>query len=240
MTEYSSGAYIVSRKDRRGKRNRDPRRRPGKAAGLLVIVLLLLTAGICLLVVFLPRIKFAGVSGAADFSGKTYYFLTTAKATDRLTAREHAQYAAERGGAGYIYNDGNYRIIAAAYERESDAKTLASVNADADYFAFSLPSAACDGGDKATLEYLAGELFTVCATAASELDRGNITEASAEYAVRAALDKLTALACSASSERIKTAAAECVLYEIPQGRSVLSYIRYVQVRALVRMRAALE
>lgn len=239
MTEYSSGAYIVSRKERRGGRNRDPRRRPNRAAGFLVIALLLLTAGICLLVVFLPKFKPTGVSGAAEFTGRTFYFLTTAKETDRLKAREQAQYAIERGGAGYIYNDGNYRIIAAAYEREADAKTLASVNADADYFAFSLPSAACDGGDRAALEYLADELFAVCSTAASELDRGNITEASAEYAVRAALDKLTALACSASSERIKTAAAECVQYEIPQGRSVLSYIRYVQVRALVHMRAAL-
>ncbi len=239
MTEYSSGAYIVSRKGRRGGRGRDPRRRPNRAAGILVIVLLLLTAGICLLVVFLPEFKISGVGGAADFSGKTFYFLTTGKATDRLAAREQAQYAIERGGAGYIYNDGNYRIVAAAYEREADAKTLASVNADADYFAFSLPSAACDGGDKATLEYLAGELFTVCATAATELDRGNITEASAEYAVSSALDKLVALACSASSERIKSAASECAYYEIPQGRSVLSYIRYVQVRMLVVMRAAL-
>ena len=54
-----------------------------------------------------------------------------------------------------------------------------------------------------------------------------------------ALDKLAALACSASSERIKSAAAECAYYEAPQGRSVLSYIRYVQVRMLVVMRAAL-
>lgn len=74
MTEYSSGAYIVSRKGRRGGRGRDPRRRPNRAAGILVIVLLLLTAGICLLVVFLPEFKISGVGGSADFSGKTFTF----------------------------------------------------------------------------------------------------------------------------------------------------------------------
>lgn len=229
MAEYSSGAYIV---ERGGRRSGGPGR-PNRAAGVIIIVLLLLTAGICLLIVFLPRYITHGVSGTPSFAGKTFYLLELGKETERFTARERAQYAIERGGAGYIYNDGNYRIITSVYDREADAKTLASVNADCDYFALSFPQVAAESGDKAVLDYVCGEMFTLCATAITELDRGNITEASAEHAVRSALDEACRLSYSAGSERIKNAVLAAARFDIPQGRSVLSYLRYLQVRAVV-------
>ena len=237
MKEYESGAYLVSRRYRNRKPERYKSRRPRKAAGVLIAVLLLLTAGICVRVVFLPKLS-VPTSGAPSFKGKTYYLLATAKATDRAQASVAAQYAAERGGAGYIYNDGNYHIIAAVYEREADAKTLASMNADSHYFALTIPPSACGAGDKRALEYLTGEWFQTVSAAATELDRGNITESAAEHALSVACRRLYDCADGAESARFKRAVTAVCEYVMPQSVTVLSYIRYVQTYAVVAAHVA--
>lgn len=237
MKEYDSGAYLVSRNSyKRAPNNRRPRR--GKsAAGVLIVVLLMLTAGICALVYFLSRTQ--AVSGAPVFVGKTFYFLAIAQETDRTEALKTSQYAIERGGAGYIYNDGNYHTVAAVYDREADVKTLVSVNSGSHYFELSLPQSTYEDGDRAVLEYLTGDWFTVVMTAATELDRGNITDSAAEHAVRTALLQLKKAALGAESEYIRSAVEEVCEYSVPQGRSVLSYIRYIHVRAVAEVAAAL-
>lgn len=237
MKEYDSGAYLVSRRYRNRKPEKYKSRRPRKAAGVLIAVLLLLTAGICLLVVFLPSLSTPS-GGAPSFKGKTYYMLATAEVTDRAQAVVAAQYAAERGGAGYIYNNGSYHIIAAVYERETDAKTLASVNADSHYFALAVPPSTCGAGDKRALEYLTGEWFNTVTVAATELDRGNITESAAEHALSAALRRLRDHADGAETARLKRALTAVCEYAMPQSVTVLSYLRYVQVYAVIAAQIA--
>ncbi|MCM1367747.1 MAG: hypothetical protein NC184_02930 [Roseburia sp.] len=238
MKEYDSGAYLVSRGSyKRASDYKKPRR--GKAAaGVLIAILLMLTAGICALVYFLSRTQTA--SGTPVFAGKTFYFLAIAQETDRTEALKTSQYAVERGGAGYIYNDGSYHTVAAVYDREADVKTLVSVNSGSHYFALSLAQSAHADGDRAALEYLAGEWFDTVMTAATELDRGNISDSAAEHAVRAALIRLEKAACLADSEYLKTALEAVCEYSIPQGRSVLSYIRYIHVRAVAEVIAVLN
>ncbi len=237
MKDNQSGAYFVSRRTLRDTPRRK-RRGSHRAAGVLIAVLLLLTAGICLLVVFLPeRSESTGVS--AGFGGKTYYFLATAETDEKVQALTSAQYAAERGGAGYIYNNGKYRIVASAYEREADVKTLVEVNADSHYFSLTFANSSYAKGDKRVLECLTGEWFSTVFTAASELDRGNITEAAAEHAVKKASGKLRKLAYSAESDRLKTAVVSVSL-ECPASRSVLSFIRYVNVGMLISVYDALN
>ena len=241
MKDEQSGAYLVSRnyRARRTTHYRN-RRRPRRAAGVLIAVLLLLTAGICLLVVFLPRLSAVGAGGAVGFKGKTYYMLATAEVTDRTEALIAAQTAAERGGAGYIYNNGSYHIVAAAYEREADAKTLVSVNANSHYFALALPAAECGAGDRRALEYLTGEWFTTVDTAATELDRGNISDAAAERAVFDACMELSDRTYGADTKKLQRALASATEYSSPQSRSVLSYIRYVQTNVIVSAHNALK
>ena len=137
MSEYDSGAYFVRRGGRRN-RNRNGSGRSRRAAGVLITVLLILTAAICALVALLPRLSTVGAP-APDFDGKTFYMLAIGRATDREQAQTMAQYAVERGGAGYIYNDGEYKIVAAVYDKESDAKTLTSVNENSYYFELTVP-----------------------------------------------------------------------------------------------------
>ncbi|MCH5155375.1 MAG: hypothetical protein J1F69_02105 [Clostridiales bacterium] len=231
---YSDSAYIIQRGGRKAVRRRGGAR---KAAGILIAVLLLLTAAICLLVVFLPRAGVGSVS-ASETLGKTYYFLCTSEAEERTQALLYAQDTKERGGGGYLYNDGKYKIIAAVYNSESDVKTLVTVNPNSFYFSLSIPSGNYSGGDKAVLKYLSGEWFNTLSTASTELDRGNITEAAAEYAATRACKKLRDLALSASSEKLKSAVISCE-YSPLSTQTVLSYIRYIHVQFVISVLSAL-
>lgn len=224
MRYSQSDAYII---ERGGRKNRRRGGGAGRAAGILIAVLLLLTAAICLLVVFLPRAGNKSVDAPATV-GKTYYFLCTAETDDRTQAVLSAQNAMERGGAGYLYNDGKYRIIAAVYSRESDVKTLVTVNADSFYFSLGLPGGNYKQEDKAVINYLTGEWFDTVSAAATELDRGNLTQAAAEYAVTRACAQLRNLAYKAT-EKLKTSILSCT-YSQPNTQSVLSYIRYINVQ----------
>ncbi|MDE6201528.1 MAG: hypothetical protein K2M47_06610 [Clostridiales bacterium] len=230
-------AYIIQR----GGRRSSSRRRGGarRSAGILISVLLLLTAAICLLVVFLPRNGNKSVGASATADAKTYYFLCTAETEDKTQSLVSAKNTMDRGGAGYVYNDGKYRIIAAVYNRESDVKTLVTINADSFYFSLGLPGGNYASGDKAVLDYLTGEWFDAVSDAATELERGNITESAAEYAVMRAVDKLHGLAENAKSSKLKSAILSYA-YELPQSQTVLSYIRYVHVRYVVGAISALN
>lgn len=229
MREDSSGVYIVSR--RAAKRSYGGRRRG--AVGVLVTVLLLLTAGICALVVILPRLDGAGggEASAPAFSGKSYYMLATCETDGYAEAAVAAQDASARGGAGYIYNNGKYHVVAAVYSREADAKTLASVNPDSHYFEVWLSPTALTDAETAALEYLVGDWFDAVYTAATELDRGNATDAAADYAVMRACAELSRYAepCGERLRRTLQAASE---YDTVRSRSTLSYIRYITVRAI--------
>lgn len=237
MRYSQNDAYIIERGGRKSSRRR--RSGAGRAAGILIAVLLLLTAAICLLVVFLPRIGNKSTAASASVTAsKTYYFLCTTETDERLSAIASSQNAIERGGGGYIYNDGKYKIIAAVYAKESDAKTLVTVNANSFYFSLSLPGGEYASGDKAVIDYLTGEWFDTLLTVATELDRANTTEAAAEYAVQSACNRLRDLALKANSEKLKNAICACV-YSPPQTQTVLSYIRYIHVQFVVAAYSAL-
>lgn len=223
--------YIISRRPRRSEKYRDPRR-PKRAAGVLVIVLLLLTAGICALVWLLPGLT-ETAGGSPSFGGKTFYFLATAKTDERVEALTAAQAASDRGGAGHIYNDGEYRVIAAVYDRESDVKTLVSVNADSHYFALEYPKLDCDERDRRALEYLTGEWFSSVFAAVTELDRGNITDAAAERAVFSCCRRLEKLAYDCADRALQNALLSAVELDGQASRSTLSFLRLIHVKAIV-------
>lgn len=243
-----SGAYLISRSRRSKSTGRSGgggggRRSGGGrgAAGLLILVLLLLTAGICALVIFLPRLTGEEKSDAKAFGGKTFYMLSTGETDDFQTAAAYAKDAAGRGGAGYVYNDGSYHAIAAVYARESEAKALAAANENAYYFKFAFPSVSCGDNDRKALDCLCGEWFNAVYDACASLDRGLSSEAEADFAVRKANSKLRRLGAAAESAIVADAVARACEYDMldNMNRSVLSYLRFFTVRALVEVHTAL-
>lgn len=233
--DHTTGAYIVPKRPRPdggggGRRHR--------VAAALIAVLLILTAAIIALIVLLPYFTKQKRDGGA-FEGRTFYFLAAAKSDTPDKAYEDSVIITARGGAGYIYNDGSYRIIAAVYKRESDAAALSAVNSGSSYFAVYLAPAA-KGGDTDALEYLCGEWSDILAEAAAALDRGNITAAAADYSAAMACDRLFKLADGIDNEALKRALYAACEYDVPQGRTTLSYIRYVAVRAIALVSVALS
>ncbi|MCH5163102.1 MAG: hypothetical protein J1G38_06390 [Clostridiales bacterium] len=224
MAQYSSGAYFISKKRRGPSGGR-------RGVGFLIVVLLLLTAGICILAVFFP-FGSEQASSEAETTAATFYFLATQECTDRQAASDGALSASSRGGAGYIYNDGSYKIIAAAYRKEGDAKALAEVNDGAFYFKFELKFGSIESKDRAAVKYLTGEWFDALFNAADSLERGNITDAEADRTVRAACLKLLRYADKSNGKSLVRALQKAGEYSPPTGRSLQSYIRYVAVRAL--------
>ena len=93
------------------------------------------------------------------------------------------------------------------------------------------PSRDYSSGDRAVIDYVFGDWFASVYTAATELERGNITESAAEHAVGAACGKLCALADNASV-LLQRAVYSCE-YDAPQTRSVISYIRFITVKTVL-------
>lgn len=213
------------------KRRRTSSRGSKKAIGAIITLLLLVSVGICLFVVFFPMGSRAASSAVSSGDGKTIYLLATAEEDDRETALLQALSASERGGAGFLYNDGKYHTVAAAYERESDVKTLVTVNADSHYFSITFGGGEHKKGDQKLLDYFFGEWFSVMSRAASELERGNITESSAERAAFEACNTLCRYAYAAESESLRRAVTSCG-FSPPPSRSLLSYIRYIHVQII--------
>ncbi|MCH5350909.1 MAG: hypothetical protein J1F39_02945 [Clostridiales bacterium] len=233
MAEYSSGAYFIKRKNGGG----------GRGAALLVIVLLVLTAGIILLAVFLPKKSEDGlISGAPPAnSEKKFYYLVTGESGDITTALLLVQECSSRGGAGYLYNDGIFRSVAAVYDRESDVKELTEVNEGASYFSLAMPPCKLSGKDSAALNYAFGEFNEALYNASRELDRGKMSDAAADFAVSSACRKLKALSLSMENAALARAFDIASEYDaVGDSRTLLSYIRFVQVRATVEVYYALS
>lgn len=233
MREDRSGAYVLSR---RGGRNKKSAASGRRIAGVIISMLLLASVGICLAVVFYPQGSES--ASASGFGGKTVYFLATAETESRDGALLEAKSASDRGGAGYIYNDGKYHVVAAAYERESDVKTLVTVNADSHYFSLSFSGGEYAPADERVIEYLLGEWFGVMSGAASELERGNITEAKAERAAFSACNTLLRLADGAGVGLRRALSDRS--FSAPSNRSLLSSIRYFHVEILFSVYYAMQ
>lgn len=217
MDSENSSAYIINR---RGKSVRE-RRGGGKKAGALIAALIILSAVICLLVVFIPRAH--AVSKSSEKSGGTKIFaLCMGEFDGRPEAELCAKDTGERGGAGYVYNDGKYRVIAALYLSEQDAAAVAKVNEGASYFAIEFPLIDCDGEQSKALDYFFGEWFSALSNSAAQLEKGEITQANAEFAARSACKKLRNL-CVGALDGV------CEMGEAGE-KSVLSFIRYTQAK----------
>lgn len=100
-----------------------PRRRSVRRIymGRIVALVSVLCLTVCiLLLVFAPSRR-----GTFEIKQHNYFFVTTASTEYSSDATEKALAIKRAGGAGYILNDGTFRVMAAVYSNEGEAATVA-------------------------------------------------------------------------------------------------------------------
>ena len=120
-----------------------PKKQKGKTLAILCMIL-------CFCATLFLADYFSGGYILADFDARptvtiednSYYCVQTGMYTDQKTAELYAQNVKARGGAGYVYYDGTYRVIASIYQSALQAKTVAekmeSTGVFSTVFSFSL------------------------------------------------------------------------------------------------------
>lgn len=227
-------AYIISRG---GKRPRYKRRRK-RGAGLLVCALLVLSAAATSLAYFLPRVSKAGAPIA---QAAVFYLMATAKSDNYLTALENAQYAAERGGAGALFNDGeNFHAVATVTCDRATATALASVNENSYIITLSVPVPESGDGDTELFNSII-EFFNAVTSAAENLDRGSISQSAAMHSHDTALAKVISKRSNAMYYPLAHVAEDIAdSAKIGVGaRSMPSYLRYIASGGVIALYNAL-
>lgn len=114
---YGDTPHIIDKK----RKKRVVKRKTGGLTPLSLVVILVFTATIiALLWAVSPLFEKSGQVG-----GKNWYFVCVYTETTSEKAQISANSVRERGGAGYVINDGKYRITASVYDSEKDAKKVA-------------------------------------------------------------------------------------------------------------------
>ena len=122
---YGDEPHIIQKRpqNRRGYRSNYGKNR---GRGLRVFLVLAVFA------IIPVAATYAFLSKTEVVAGKTYrvkaetrYFLVTGTYDSIADANLAAAIVKERGGAGYIFNDGKFRIVAAVYKDKKTAETVA-------------------------------------------------------------------------------------------------------------------
>lgn len=79
-----------------------------------------------------------------NLDGFTAYTMQMGAFSEEKNAKASAQEIMTRGGAGYVFNDGSYRVLASAYTSEQDANTVkdqlkSQSNIDASVYTITVP-----------------------------------------------------------------------------------------------------
>lgn len=90
---------------------------------------MILAFSACLAVIFLLARLNAGLAPSRKYvlvgGGETYYLLELARFDDRLSAEIYAETVRAKGGGGTVREDGGFRVFAACYLSEGDARAVA-------------------------------------------------------------------------------------------------------------------
>ena len=123
------------------------RKNPSKRREVIVVLAIIL----CFCTTLLLSDYFSNGYLLADFDtdasqvtqGQTFYAVQTGIYSDKDTASYYAQDVKKRGGAGYVFFDGLYRVVASIYPKALQAKTVAermeNTGISATVFSFTLP-----------------------------------------------------------------------------------------------------
>jgi len=199
---YGDEPHIIQKRpqNRRGYRSNYGKNR---GRGLRVFLVLAVFA------IIPVAATYAFLSKTEVVAGKTYrvkaetrYFLVTGTYDSIADANLAAAIVKERGGAGYIFNDGKFRIVAAVYKDKKTAETVAvKQKSETEIYPITIKETTL-GSDKAIAKSLAAalnvydEIFRDLTAVTEEYEKGNSTEGA------------LALAATNAAEGMKNSARE--------------------------------
>ncbi len=128
-------------------KNRKKRRK--SALPLLTTLIFLLSLG-ALVLAFLPSRETSKITIGA----RSWYFVIVAEHTEIVKAEVEAVLTREKGGAGYILNDGEYKVAAAVYASFSAAEKVAKKLDNATVKSVKINRFSVNGIDKADAKNL--------------------------------------------------------------------------------------
>lgn len=148
---------------------------------------------------------------------KEWYFVSVLTAADSGQANVKALDIRSRGGAGYIYNDGDFSVIASVYPTEREAKAVAVKQPDPATIikiAFSeteFPPGEYDAAVKAALA-LPADVVAMLTGAAYDFEKGNLSESEVSFRLDSVGKEAAKLATALeSSETTASAYAKKIL-----------------------------
>ena len=98
-----------------------------------MVILLSLIALFC--AVFYPFES----NGKTHLKSKTWHYVTVRFSTEHLESELASENVKEKGGGGFILNDGTFVITATVFENESDAKSVASKIENGKVYSLTVP-----------------------------------------------------------------------------------------------------
>ncbi|MDR2201196.1 MAG: hypothetical protein LBP26_00295 [Clostridiales bacterium] len=165
----------------------------------------------------------AARAGYFKTAAREFYYVSVFRGGESGAARTAAEQNGRLGGAGYIINDGEFKVAAAVYAKKADAETVAARLLEAGYSASVLPLYAPgrkhadtkNGQTNAKIKAyysVIDEMFSRLDAAAAALERGESTEALALRDASLLYEKCQKLNSEVAGLQNGEAAALALLY----------------------------
>ena len=194
---YGDEPHIIQK---RTKKSRDYGGRRGACRRRVLPVFLILL--LCSVVPIAATYAF--LSGTTEAAGRIYrvkaetrYFLVTGSYDVTGDARLAAAAVKEKGGAGYVINDGKFRVVAAVYRDKKTAEAVAAKQKnDNEIYPVTIKETSL--GENAEIAKrlsaaldICDSVFTDVTSVTEEYERGNLTDGALTLAVKNAAERLT-------------------------------------------------
>lgn len=182
---YGDKPHIISRKNKKRPKKRQ------KTASAKIKAMLIGLCVVCATVFIITAIASFPSRDIIRLKAEKWYYVSFYSPTEIVEAELNAQSLKETGGAGYIINDGTFRVTAFVYDSSSDAKTVADKQTlAATVYTVALPEVKIDAvKDEKTSKQVKegfsvhGKVYDDIVSVLNDFDRGQTTESAMLHAI---------------------------------------------------------
>lgn len=187
MQQYYGDNVHIIQKNKNRKRTRKSNTSSKKAFCFFMILLSLIALFVA---VFYPFDQ----SAKTRIKSKTWHYVTVRFSTQHLESELASENVMQKGGGGFILNDGTFIITATVFENESDAQSVASGIENGGVYSLTLSAIELNAdGDTSDIKNALTVYVDVCrqlTKIVSEYDEGKSTDSVAMFVLEKMRDKI--------------------------------------------------